>query len=195
MALCASGPESGRPPRSASKNRGACGGLRWTLLVFSLPLVLPACRGCFGGGREGKSAPALPPPETPIPVEVGERPTDPIDASLLDRTPPDFTEGDRKAWRLARLLGPDYALSDAVLEVEDAEGVRTRFVHPALPVEGREPVLVRNRKGELLIAMMRADEPFPPFHGRGGNRRREGDPIRRIRGLKLLRLYENPPPP
>ena len=147
--------------------------------------LLASCRGCFGSHRESDGVPG----SLQIPVEIDGAAAPPIDSALLARVPPDFTEGERRAWKLRSLLGPPCDRPGAVIEVEDAEGMKTVLARAGEVQGGREPVLAVNRIGEVRVALVFPNEPFPPFHGRGGNRGRGGDPtrIREVRRLRLLR--------
>ena len=158
--------------------------------VIVLCLLAAACKG--GKDGEGNAPPAAGPAPVPaklhIAVDIDGKAAPPIDAATLAAHRPDYTQAEKQAWRLGPLLGPAYARPDAVLEVEGADGVKTVFTRPAQTIGGREPVLALNRRGEILVALMGADDPFPAFHGRGGNRGREGDPLQRIHDVVRLRL-------
>jgi hypothetical protein len=122
-----------------------------------------------------------------IEVEIDGQELPPIDAAKLEATAADFADSGRRAWRLRSFLGEGYDRPDAVVEIEGVDGVKTVFEHPARKVDGREPVLTSNLRGEILLALVRADDPFPAFHGRGGNRGRAGDP-QRVRDVRKVRL-------
>lgn len=126
-------------------------------------------------------------PDLHLPVEVNGTEVAPIEPALLRRVTPDYVQGERRAWRFSTLLGAQFGRQDAVLEIENASGLRTSFAPPTRQIEGRIAVLALNRKGNLVVAMVPPDDPFPPFHGRGGNRGRGGDP-RAIRDIKRIRL-------
>jgi hypothetical protein len=72
------------------------------------------------------------------------------------------------------------------LEVEASDGQRTIFTRFGDTL-AEEPVLMVNRKGQVLIALVQPDDPFPAFHGRGGNRGQSAR-ANRIRGVTKLRL-------
>jgi hypothetical protein len=133
-------------------------------------------------------------PEVPaalqIAVEVDGREAQPIDAARLRALKADFEEPGRRAWRLAALLGIPLA-EGATVEVERADGVKVSL--PVKSADGREAAIELDRRGEVLFAVLRADDPFPAFHGRGGNRGRPGDPLTRVRDLKRLRVVEPAP--
>jgi len=158
-------------------------------LLLAALSALPACRGCFDSAGDAGLPASL-----SIPVEIDKRPAQPIDGALLARVPPDFIEGERRAWRLRSLLGDVVDRPGTLVEVEDAEGKKTVLTRPGESREGREAVLAINRMGEARVALIAPSEPFPPFHGRGGNRGRSGDPsrIREVRRI-TLRLFDAAP--
>jgi hypothetical protein len=158
-------------------------------VVLALGALLSAssgCRGCkesSGSGTAAQMSDAL-----RVPVERDGKEIVVIDRALLDRTKPDYVEDDRKAWRLRTLIGPSTAGPEALIEVEDAQGVRVILAQPSDLAEGREPVVTVNRAGELRVALVRPDEDvFASFHGRGGNRGRGGEPgrVREVRHVWL----------
>lgn len=137
-----------------------------------------------------------PPPEpsqpvqldAPIGLEVDGEKRAPVASALLAKTKPDFSSGDRRAWKIARLasLPPD---ADAEIEVESADGVRVSAL--ANPPAGKPIlVLVVNRRGSAHAALVRADDPFPAFHGQGGRLSRPGDPLPRIGRLRRIRIQQ-----
>lgn len=102
-----------------------------------------------------------------------------VDLALLT---PDAEENGRRAWRLSTLYGEQWS-ARATIEVESLRGERRTF-----SVESdRELLLFRNQHGELLVTVAQTGEPFPGFHGRGGNRGRAGDP-ERVRGVVRVNL-------
>jgi hypothetical protein len=129
-----------------------------------------------------------------VPVEVNGTERAPIDPAMLRRVKPDYVQGERRAWRFATLLGPEFERQDAGLEIENARGLKTSIAPPTRQIDGRIAVLALNRKGDLVVAMVPPDDPFPKFHGRGGNRGRSGDPARVTRDIKRIRLTYGPNP-
>jgi hypothetical protein len=150
--------------------------------LFALLLVMPSCRGC---GSSSEPAGAMP-QGLSVPVERDGRVLASIDQPLLDRTKPDYVDGDRKAWRLTSLLGAG-SIDGRLVEVEDAEGVRTALSGPTDLTSGRDLVLTVNRAGALRMALTSGEDVFAAFHGRGGNRGRAGDPtrVREVRHIWL----------
>jgi hypothetical protein len=71
------------------------------------------------------------------------------------------------------------------LDVEDASG--QRVILARIGQTGSEPVLMVNRKGQVLVALIEPSDPFPAFHGRGGNRG-AGSRGNRVRDVVKLRL-------
>jgi hypothetical protein len=156
------------------------------LAVFALLAALVGCRSCKESTGSGTAAPMS--VALRVPVERDGRELVVIDRSLLDGTKPDYVEEDRKAWRLRTLVGPGGMGPEALIEVEDAQGVRVVVAQPSDLTEGREPVVTVNRAGELRMALVRPDEDvFASFHGRGGNRGRGGEPgrVREVRHVWL----------
>jgi hypothetical protein len=152
--------------------------------ICALALVLTGCKRSSEPAEKPSATP--PPVEVRIEVEVAGRPAPPIDAARLAAVKPDFVEGDKRAWRLGTLI--DGAAGHGI-EVEDKDGVKTTF-----PTESdagtHEPMLYLNKHGDVLVTMLNAAEPFPPFHGRGGNRGRPpGDASsQRIHGVRRIRV-------
>jgi hypothetical protein len=154
-------------------------------------LVLSALvAGCTAGDPPAPAIPAT----LQVAVEVDGSAAAAIDAARLRATPPDYVDEHRRAWRLATLLADTYVPAAMELEVEQRDGTRTVFTRPTDAAAGQEPVLLLNRNGQVLIAMLDSHEPFPPFHGRGGNRGRAGDPDR-LHDVVRVRLSTTRAPP
>ncbi len=161
-------------------------------------LLLAGLLACGGEEKTGSAAPAgaVPPPSPEVPagirieVEVDGKPAPPIDSARLRRTQPDYRDDVGRSWRLETLLGAPYVRPNAVVEVETAEGSKT--VLPRRGVRRRwEPVLVLNRRGELLVSLRKRDDAGTRvFQGRGGKRGRPGGLRRQIRNVTNLRVYE-----
>jgi hypothetical protein len=152
---------------------------------------------CSRASDEGgaKRTPEPPPPahvELPadlrIPLEIDGEAAPPIDAAQLRALAPDFADDDHRAWKLTRLLGEPFARPGAVVEAEGESGVAITMRPPAGPAEP-QPVLTLTRRGELAAALVKADDPFPDYHGRGGRLRRPGDPLPRIFPVTRLSIY------
>ncbi len=104
-----------------------------------------------------------------IQVEVNGRELPPISASTL-AAPPDVRDEHRTAWKLDRFVGEISAARKLVVEQADGQ----RVVIPLGNTDSAAPniALILNRKGEVLVAALDPEDPFPAFHGRGGNRGR-----------------------
>ncbi len=115
-----------------------------------------------------------------------------IDGALLARTKPDVDDGEHKGWWL-RSLVPGYERS-LLVEVEDADGHTSALDAPGPEGGRREVLLALSKQGELKVTLASADDPFPAFHGRGGNRGRGPDAIRvqRVRRILVTRPTVSP---
>jgi hypothetical protein len=155
-----------------------------TAARIRLPTLAILCALCAC-----RSGPALidVPEHVHVAVEINGRESETITTTALRAAPPDFYDVDHRAWRLATLLEGRALQPGMLLEVEQTNGTRTTFAQLAQPGEGNEPVLMVNRKGQVLIALVAPDNPFPAFHGRGGNRGK-GGAANRIRDVTKLRL-------
>jgi len=124
------------------------------------------------------------PQDMRIPVTVDGDKAVVINHDVLAGREPDFVQQDRRAWRLGSLVGDRYNPSLAV-EVEDGDGQRHLVARPGQAGDAEAVVLAVNRTGEVRVALVAVKDPFPPFHGRGGNRGRRGDPSR-VREVKRI---------
>jgi hypothetical protein len=102
--------------------------------------------------------------------------------------PATFAEGDRRAWSLVALFGPQERGAGVRVEVEQADGTRVDLDRPFRPEGGHVWVLRSNRKGEAQLELASHTDPFPTFHGRGGNRGSAGAKTRQIRDVRRIRL-------
>ena len=141
-------------------------------------VVLLVC-GCRGSGNEAKQMPKTPPPpsidvpEVSIAVEVDGVARAPIDGARLRATAPDYADEDRRAWRIAPLVG---APAGSQISVTGEGGIAV--VMPA-PVGDKEPQpsLMLSRRGQLVAMMLSPGDPFPAFHGQGRRMQRPGDSL------------------
>lgn len=131
-------------------------------------------------------------PRAPVPadlkilVELDGHALPAIDAAAL-AVAPDLEDEHRVAWRLRRFVPQIERASQLVVEKRDGERV-------VLPLGGDDGplaadiALLLNRKGEVVLGSLDPDNPFPAFHGRGGNRGRGQQSEERIRDPRWLRL-------
>jgi hypothetical protein len=181
---------------SSTRQRQGHAGRAWSssaaaLAVLLLVAVTTACDSS-AGHNDTKRMPKPPPPEdaaTPsalhIAVEIDGREAPPIDASRLDATPPDFADHERRAWRIETLLGDAARREGAVVSVTGEKGLTIQLARSS--AEGAPiAVLAVSRRGEVVAAMVDADDPFPAYHGHGGRLGRRGDPLPRIAGVTKI---------
>ena len=163
--------------------------MRWLVLTL---LVTAACSRA-SEESEAKRSPAPPPPprvEIPadlrIEVTVDGAAAEPITRARLEAIPPDFADEERRAWRLTSVL-PALDTPGAVVEAHGPTGVTiqvARAADPAMP----QPVLFFTRRGDVVVSVLDPDDPFPPYHGQGGQLRRQGDPLPRLSPVSALAI-------
>ena len=163
-------------------------------LALAAAVALPACQKRASDNGDARRMPKPPPPphvEVPatvrITVEVDGEAAPPIDAERLASLPPDFQDEERRAWRLARVLGAPAERPGATIAVRGEKGPAVLMGPAAAPGEP-EPVLALSRRGMLIATTLAPNAPFPDFHGRGGQLGRGGDPLPRIEGVTHIRV-------
>jgi hypothetical protein len=145
--------------------------------TWLLVLTLAACRG--DTPNEERKLPQLHPgpfripAELHIPVVVDGSPAAAIDAARLEAHPADFRADDRHAWRLDGLLASDLEARPA--RISGIQPAGTAIV-VSLPADSPVPVLLVNRRGQVLLTLVDPADPFPRFHGQGGRLARPGQP-------------------
>lgn len=120
--------------------------------------------------KEGR-APGNIPAGIDVAVTVDGQAAARADSAWLSARKPDFEDGEWRAWRLSALAGEAAEAAGTVVEVGDVDGQRSRLQAGPQAV----PVLTFNRQGELVVMVLDPANPFPSFHGRGGNRGRGGE--------------------
>src|SRR5688572_5918088 len=102
-------------------------------------LVLAGCVACSKASEESgaKRSPISPPPdpvELPatlsIPVEIDGQPAPAITRERLNELAPDFSDRDRRAWRLTRLI-PVFDRPGSTIEAVGESGVAISLPRPA----------------------------------------------------------------
>ena len=167
--------------------------------VLAVAVCVGACKRTTSDANESKQLPKLaPPPEAGTPlslridVTIDGAPATPIDHTTLDATKVDFEDGERRAWRIDTLLGAAGQREGAVFRVDGEKGMSVLLRRPS-GEQDPLPVLVLNRRGELLAAMVERNSPFPPYHGHGGRLERRGDPLPRVTGVTKIGVALEPP--
>jgi hypothetical protein len=142
--------------------------------------------------------PKLPPPpsaeapaELSVTVVVDGQAAPAIDRAKLEGTPADFTDGDRRAWKIETLIGALATRPGAAFTITGDKDVAIVLRHPR-SASDEAPVLVLNRRGQLLAAMVESDAPFPGYHGQGHRLERRGDPMPRVEGVKRIEVSVEP---
>lgn len=153
-----------------------------------MSLALLASLGACRGTPEAAQRTVDVPEGVKVDVEIDGRESVPITSEGLRAVTPSYHDTDLRAWRLVAILPADAVKAGMQLDVEEQNGRRTIFAR--FGEKDGEPVLMVNRKGQVLIALIEPDNPFPAFHGRGGNRG-QGARADRIRGVTKLRLTTN----
>jgi hypothetical protein len=159
-----------------------------TLLVWS------GCQKASDAAGD-KQMPKLPPPpkvalpaELRIAVEIDGKEAPALDAARLNAVKPDFEDAERRAWRLATLVGPAAARPNAVAAVTGEKDMTVVMRQPRTDKDPM-PVLTQSRRGGIVAAMVSQSDPFPPYHGQGRRLARPGDPLPRIDGVTKIRVY------
>ena len=176
----------------------------WASRPFATSLLVALlCLGCSKPGDDSEAKrsqiPEPPPGATvpdglAIPIEIQGKVVRTITSEILAARQPDFADDDRKAWRLDRLLSDKEFPKGAVLEAESVDGVGISMHHPDTP-ESPLPVLTLTRRGEVIAAVIKENDPFPHYHGHGGRLRRPGDPMPRLlKPLVRLRVSSSQAP-
>jgi hypothetical protein len=170
---------------------------RRALVGFAVAVAASSCLACTkpSDDANAKRMPKPPPPPSGevvsalvIDVDVDGKPAPRIDAALLARTKPDFEAGEKRAWKLAALLGPAAERPGATISVTGEGGVIVTMPTPKTPTDP-VPVLVVTRRGETVGALVKPSDPFPAYHGQGGMLHRPGDPLPRIVNVTKVTLF------
>jgi len=169
--------------------------MRW--LVAGL-LLVAGCQKASDATAEKRmpkpppvASPVEPPATLRIAVEIDGREQPPLDAARLKSVPPDFSDAERRAWKLSTLLGAPAARPGVELAAIGADGVAVVFPPPSAPGD-LEPSLMINRRGDIVATLLSPKAPFPPYHGEGGRLGRPGDPRPHVSPVKL-RVRTQPP--
>jgi hypothetical protein len=159
-----------------------------------------AALGCSKASNEGE-AKQWPDPlpqqkgDVPIPdrveiaVNVDGAAKQPITAATLRGAKPDFSDEERKAWRIPSLIAG--VAPGTAVEAVSPSGVSVKFQLPT--PEGLEPVLYLTRRGDVIVAALDPKDPFPRYHGQGGRLHRAGDSMPRVNPVARLEITNTKP--
>jgi len=159
----------------------------------ALILVLVVIAACSRAGEESeaKRAPAPPPPpkvEIPdaltIAVTIDDATAPAITRARLEALAPDFADAERRAWRLTKVV-PELDQPGASVEARGPGGIAIHVDRPA-DDHTPTPVLFFTRRGEVVVAVVDPANPFPGYHGQGGQLKRPGDPLPRLSPVTAL---------
>jgi hypothetical protein len=160
--------------------------MRVVLLAFLIAGLGGGCQKA-SDATQAKRMPQPPPArEISVPdglhieVVIAGKDAPAIDAARLRAATPDFVDSERRAWKLATLVGGAAPGTDFVINGTPSAGLV--LTQPASATEP-QPVLMLNRRGDLVATMASPSAPFPPFHGAGGRLGRPGDATPHIPGV------------
>jgi hypothetical protein len=162
-------------------------------MVRAWLLAAVAIAACAKASDEQKTkrSPALPPPAAvdipatlSIAVTVDGSPAPAITADRLRAEAPDFTSPEHRAWKLTRLVAA-FDQPGVAIEARGPAGVSIRLDRPA-DAAAMQPVLFLTRRGDVVVALVDPEDPFPNYHGQGGRLRRPGDPLPRLSPVTSL---------
>lgn len=166
---------------------------------FLLVLVLAVACGKSEPANEGKRLPAPPPAKREIPADLkievtidGEaRP--PITHATLSATPPDWSDKDqRKAWRVARIVGVEEALDRSFAITGTSNNITVEF--PAKSTANAlVPALALSQRGQIVVEFVDPADPFPRFHGEGGRLGRSPESEPRVSGVTRIDARKRAP--
>jgi|MudIll2142460700_1097286.scaffolds.fasta_scaffold00832_6 hypothetical protein len=149
--------------------------------------------------NEGKRMPAPPPAKRDIPsdlritviVDGQERP--PLTHDTLVATPPDWSDKEqRKAWRIARLVGVEESLDRSFAITGTTNNITIEF--PAKSTANTlVPALSLSQRGTMIVEFVDPSDPFPRFHGEGGRLGRSPESEPRVSGVTKIEVRKRVP--
>jgi len=164
-----------------------------------LLFCLAAACGKTEPANEGKRMPAPPPAKREIPadleiaVTVDGEPRPPITHDTLVATPPDwFDKEQRKAWRVARLVGVEESLDRSFAITGTTNNITVEF--PAKSTANTlVPALSLSQRGTMVVEFVDPNNPFPRFHGEGGRLGRSPESEPRVAGVTKIDVRKRAP--
>lgn len=169
------------------------------LVRLTLVLSLGALTACSRATdeSEAKRSPAPPPPprvaipeDLRIEVTVDGVAADPVTRARLEAVAPDFADAERRAWRLTTVV-PAFDRPGAIVDAFGPTGIAIHAPRPESP-ESPAPVLFFTRRGDVVVSVVDPADPFPRFHGQGGQLRRPGDTLPRLSPVTSLAIQTTP---
>jgi len=152
--------------------------MRWIWIV----LLAISCHG--DEPNEERRLPKLQPPPTveiprdlKLPISIDGKPATALDAARLEATKPDYADAERSAWRLDALFRSEMPSGHARIAAFQKNGVSLVL---DVPAKDAVPVLLLNRRGQIVLTLVDPASPFPGYHGQGGRLARPGDPLPHI---------------
>jgi hypothetical protein len=154
-------------------------------------LFVLAC-GNSEPANEGKRMPAPPPAKRELPtdlsiaVTVDGQARPPITHATLSAMPPDWSDKDqRKAWRLAKLVGVEETVDRSFAITGTSNNITVEF--PAKSTANAlVPALALSQRGTLVVEFVDPADPFPRFHGEGGRLGRSPESEPRVAGVTKI---------
>ena len=125
----------------------------------------------------GSPARKVPPTHAEIPaalsiaVSVQGKESEPVTGKTLAALAPDFSDENRRAWRLTRVLGQRFQAPTASVEAKGTDGKSFSQRRP-IGDEEPTPVLLLTRRGQIAATVVSPEDPFPAHHGKGRRRGR-----------------------
>ena len=132
-----------------------------------------------------------PAPASIAPLEVvGANGSVVVDADWVRAHPSTIEWGEGRAWQLGPILGAGFHAPSARLSVTPRDGATVVFPAPSSGRDGRETLLVINRKGDAIVTLGHPTRGPGSFHGRGGARKRGGDAATRVENVSRIELEQ-----
>ena len=165
----------------------------------ALVLLFAIACGKSEPANEGKRMPAPPPSKREIPADLKitvtvdgqERP--PITSATLTATPPDWTDKDeRKAWRVARIVGVPEETDRWFAVTGTTNNITVEF--PAKSAANNLVLaLALSQRGTMVVELVDPADPFPRFHGEGGRLGRSPESEPRVAGVTKIEARKRAP--
>jgi hypothetical protein len=162
-------------------------------LLVSLGVV--AC-GKSEPANEGKRLPAPPPVKSEVPadlrisVSVDGAERSPITPATFTNIPPDWTDSQRRAWKLATLTGVEESPLTS-FAITGTNNITVEFP-AASTAHTLVPVLHVSQRGTVVAEFIDPKDPFPKFHGEGGRLGRSPESEPRVANVTRIEARRRP---